>query len=69
MNALPEIRTANRVVDLSLRNAALAAVGGVAAGRRRGCWDPARIRLEPGAILPRAPRRTGARSVGDRARL
>ena len=59
MNALPEIRTANRVVDLSLRNAALAAVG-VWQLDDDGVLDPARIRLEPGAILPRAP---GARGL------
>ena len=53
MQALPEIRAANRIVDLSLRNAALSAVG-VWQVDDDGVLDPTQIRLEPGTIIPRA---------------
>ena len=54
MQALPEIRTANRLVEFSLRKAAFASLG-VFQLDDDGVLDPTSVHLEPGTILPRAP--------------
>ncbi len=52
--ALPDIRTANKVVELVLKNASIAATG-IWQADDDGVLNPATIRLEPGAIIPKAP--------------
>jgi len=54
VKALPDIRTANKVVELILKNASIAA-SGIWLAEDDGVLNPATIRLEPGAIIPKAP--------------
>ena len=54
MQALPEIRTANRLVEFLLRKAAFSSLG-VFQMDDDGFLDPSEILLEPGAVLPRMP--------------
>jgi hypothetical protein len=54
VKALPDIRTANKVVELILKNASIAATGNWLA-EDDGVLNPATIRLVPGAIIPKAP--------------
>lgn len=56
--ALPDIRTANKVVELVLRNASIAATG-IWQADDDGVLNPATVRLEPGAIIPKAPGSSG----------
>ena len=49
--ALPDIRTANRVVELILMNGSLA-VGGIYTGVSDGVLNPNTARFEPNAIIP-----------------
>ena len=56
--ALPDIRTANKVVELVLKNASIAATG-IWQAEDDGVLNPATVRLEPGAIIPRAPGSSG----------
>jgi hypothetical protein len=49
--ALPDIRTANKVVELTLKNASLA-VSGVYTGVDDGVLNPATARFVPGGIIP-----------------
>ena len=58
MQALPEIRTANRLVEFSLRKAAFASLG-VFQMDDDGVLDPSAVHLEPGSILPRGPNSRG----------
>jgi hypothetical protein len=53
MKALPDIRTANKVVELTLKNASIA-VAGIWQAEDDGVLNPANIRLQPGTIIPKA---------------
>ncbi|WP_291298987.1 portal protein [Elioraea sp.] len=53
MKSLPDIRTANKVVELVLKNASIA-VTGIWQADDDGVLNPANIRLVPGAIIPKA---------------
>lgn len=53
MKALPDIKTANKVVELVLKNATIA-VTGIWQAEDDGVLNPANIRLIPGAIIPKA---------------
>ncbi|NRA79854.1 MAG: hypothetical protein HRU18_16740 [Pseudoalteromonas sp.] len=48
---LPDIRTANKIVELTLGNAALQ-MSGVYTGRSDGIFNPNTVRIAPGAIIP-----------------
>lgn len=56
--ALPDIRTANRVVELVLKNASIA-VTGIWQAEDDGVLNPATVQLVPGAIIPKAPGSAG----------
>jgi hypothetical protein len=53
MTALPDIKTANKVVELVLKNASIA-VTGIWLADDDGVLNPANIRLTPGSIIPKA---------------
>ncbi len=53
MKALPDIKTANKVVELILKNASIA-VSGIWQADDDGVLNPANIELTPGAIIPKA---------------
>jgi hypothetical protein len=53
MKALPDIKTANKVVELILKNASIA-VTGIWLADDDGIMNPANIKLVPGAIIPKA---------------
>lgn len=53
MKALPDIKTANKVVELVLKNASIA-VTGIWQADDDGVLNPANIRLQPGTIIPKA---------------
>ncbi|MEI6558955.1 MAG: portal protein [Rhodospirillaceae bacterium] len=53
MKALPDIKTANTVVELTLKNASMA-VTGMWQADDDGVLNPATIRLVPGTIIPKA---------------
>ncbi len=53
MKALPDIKTANKVVELILKNASIA-VTGIWQADDDGVLNPANIRLVPGTIIPKA---------------
>ena len=53
MKALPEIKTANKVVELILKNASIA-VTGIWQAEDDGVLNPANVRLQPGTIIPKA---------------
>ena len=56
--ALPDIRTANKVVELVLKNASIAATG-IWQAEDDGVLNPATVQLVPGAIIPKAPGSSG----------
>lgn len=56
--ALPDIRTANLVVELVLKNASIAATG-IWQAEDDGVLNPATVQLVPGAIIPKAPGSSG----------
>jgi hypothetical protein len=56
--ALPDIKTANKVVELVLKNASIAATG-IWQAEDDGVLNPANIRLVPGAIIAKAPGSAG----------
>ncbi|HWX50422.1 MAG TPA: portal protein [Roseomonas sp.] len=58
MKALPDIRTVNKVVELVLKNASIAATG-IWQAEDDGVLNPATVRLVPGAIIPKAPGSSG----------
>jgi hypothetical protein len=58
MKALPDIRTANKVVELVLKNASIAATG-IWQAEDDGVLNPATVQLVPGAIIPKAPGSSG----------
>lgn len=51
MQVLPDVKTANKVVEYTLKNAALA-ISGVYTAADDGVINPYSIRLTPGAIIP-----------------
>ena len=53
MKALPDIKTANKVVELILKNASIA-VTGIWQADDDGVLNPANIKLVPGTIIPKA---------------
>jgi len=53
MKILPDIKTANKVVELILKNASIAATG-VWQADDDGVLNPATVKLVPGAIIPKA---------------
>lgn len=53
MKALPDIKTANKVVELVLKNASIA-VTGIWQADEDGVLNAAGVRLVPGAIIPKA---------------
>lgn len=53
MKALPDIKTANKVVELILKNASIS-VTGIWQAEDDGVLNPAAVRLVPGAIIPKA---------------
>lgn len=53
MKALPDIKTANKVVELVLKNASIA-VTGIWQADDDGVLNPGTIRLVPGTIIPKA---------------
>lgn len=53
MKALPDIKTANKVVELVLKNATIA-VTGIWQADDDGVLNPANVRLQPGTIIPKA---------------
>ena len=53
MTALPDIKTANKVVELILKNASIA-VTGIWLADDDGVLNPANIKLVPGSIIPKA---------------
>ncbi len=53
MKSLPDIKTANKVVELVLKNASIA-VTGIWQADDDGVLNPATIRLAPGTIIPKA---------------
>ncbi len=53
MKALPDIKTANKVVELILKNASIS-VTGIWLADDDGVLNPANIKLVPGAIIPKA---------------
>ncbi|MBC6444295.1 MAG: head-tail connector protein [Alphaproteobacteria bacterium GM202ARS2] len=53
MKALPEIKTANKVVELILKNASIA-VTGIWQAEDDGVLNPSNVRLVPGTIIPKA---------------
>jgi len=58
MTALPDVKTANKVVELVLKNAAMA-ITGMWQADDDGVLNPHNIRLQPGAVIPKAPGSTG----------
>lgn len=53
MTALPDIKTANKVVELILKNASIA-VTGIWQADDDGVLNPATVKLVPGTIIPKA---------------
>ncbi|MBT4890051.1 MAG: phage tail protein [Rhodospirillales bacterium] len=53
MKALPDIKTANKVVELILKNASIA-VTGIWQADDDGVLNPATVQLTPGSIIPKA---------------
>lgn len=53
MKALPDIKTANKVVELVLKNASIA-VTGIWQADDDGVLNPSNIQLTPGSIIPKA---------------
>lgn len=62
MKALPDIKTANKVVELILKNASIA-VTGIWQADDDGVLNPANIELVPGAIIPKAVGSQGLRAL------
>ena len=67
MKALPDIRTANKVVELVLKNASIA-VTGIWQAEDDGVLNPDTVKLVPGAIIPKAPGSAGLTPLAARAR-
>ncbi|HCM83710.1 MAG TPA: phage tail protein, partial [Rhodospirillaceae bacterium] len=68
MKALPDIKTANKVVELILKNASIA-VTGIWQADDDGVLNPANIKLVPGAIIPKAVGSAGLTPLGAPGRF
>lgn len=68
MKALPDIKTANKVVELILKNASIA-VSGIWQADDDGILNPATIRLVPGAIIPKAVGSAGLTPLANPGRF
>lgn len=68
MKALPDIKTANKVVELILKNASIA-VTGIWQTDDDGVLNPANIKLVPGAIIPKAVGSAGLTPLGAPGRF
>ncbi len=62
MKALPDIKTANKVVELVLKNATIS-VTGIWQADDDGVLNPANIKLVPGTIIPKAVGSAGLRPL------
>lgn len=62
MKALPDIKTANKVVELILKNASIA-VTGIWQADDDGVLNPANIDLVPGSIIPKAVGSQGLKAL------
>jgi len=62
MKALPDIKTANKVVELILKNASIS-VTGIWQADDDGVLNPANIELIPGAIIPKAVGSQGLKAL------
>lgn len=62
MSALPDIKTANKVVELILKNASIA-VTGIWQADDDGVLNPANIELTPGSIIPKAVGSAGLQAL------
>jgi hypothetical protein len=62
MSALPDIKTANKVVELILKNASIA-VTGIWQADDDGVLNPANIELVPGSIIPKAVGSAGLQAL------
>jgi len=62
MKALPDIKTANKVVELILKNASIA-VTGIWQADDDGVLNPANIKLVPGTIIPKAVGSQGLKAL------
>jgi len=58
MTALPDVKTANKVVELVLKNASMA-ITGMWQADDDGVLNPHNVRLQPGAVIPKAPGSSG----------
>ncbi|AWK87585.1 portal protein [Azospirillum thermophilum] len=68
MKALPDIKTANKVVELVLKNASIA-VTGIWQADDDGVLNPATIRLVPGTIIPKAVGSAGLTPLANPGRF
>lgn len=68
MSALPDIKTANKVVELILKNASIA-VTGIWLAEDDGVLNPANISLVPGSIIPKASGSSGLTPLQSPGRL
>lgn len=68
MKALPDIRTANKVVELVLKNASIA-VTGIWQADDDGVLNPASIKLAPGTIIPKAVGSSGLTPLASPGRF
>lgn len=62
MKALPDIKTVNKVVELTLKNASIA-VAGIWQADDDGVLNPANIKLIPGSIIPKAVGSQGLKAL------
>jgi len=68
MKALPDIKTANKVVELILKNASIA-VTGIWQADDDGVLNPANIKLAPGTIIPKAVGSQGLKALESPGRF
>ena len=68
MKALPDIKTANKVVELVLKNASIA-VTGIWQADDDGVLNPTTIRLVPGTIIPKAVGSAGLTPLANPGRF
>lgn len=68
MKALPDIKTANKVVELLLKNASIN-VTGIWMADDDGVLNPANIKLVPGAIIPKAVGSKGLQPLQSSGRM
>jgi len=68
MKVLPDIKTANKVVELTLKNASIA-VTGIWQADDDGVLNPAAIKLVPGTIIPKAVGSSGLTPLSSPTRF